>query len=950
MLARTILQTVLALVLRNTFFSVIAAVFVMTLFPGMAWAADPKSDTPDEPCVLQIENKVIDGKRYKELTLSGRRGCDLWYAASQFPQKDPETGKVLPRLAQLRSIYAANGTRMQEGAKKFASVHRGCVTGYKPWSEQTEEENEYCGGRVNYYPVAMNGGYPKVLVPVVPEKTITEQYSDLSSESCHALAKIENPSDEVRAVLANCKQHFADIVIPIKVEPQETLDQKLLREARGRIANLEAAAMEKDKVIAAITPSVQTKKQLGWGLLVSLLANGLGLVWVHRERKGRKHFQGLSYLSRTEMDERVAAAVRKEVAKRIAQAREFLRGHEDASEAEVAAFALDQIRADLEEAQKAETSCREKLQSNEKTIQTLEKGIADMKGRLADRDALAVKLAKAETDKQSSQNELAESVANVERLINALNALQAQYDELEAKQTDNAAYANRAFTARDRALDALQEKREELAQANAELDKLRQDKQANQKKIAELENRIALLEHQKSEAEQKLERMAQAAFNIQSQTRQRTQPYSSVMRAEQSGHESSEKPTPDARKQTLPYFTAKATDQESDVQSAVNQTATESPLLGALQAYLDLLIANQNRQVRMIEASVRRLKDHHDAASSQLMIDDATEDDAEVLRARRDHTAELLKFVQDEQGTKARVRQAQFAKLAQLPWSDETALKLVAILTEEQNELPEAHALQLSIQTELDGLNLVATSSEGEAWTLLTQELLQTFDLDEKRLARLEPKQKVEYILQPLRHVMHAYRTSSGEMSDLRAELAVAIETGRNSQKRSESAMARLAQAQQELQNLREQASRQKQVCDFNRATQEDVQSLTSTELWRLTSLAVGVIAERARKNEPLELAVASMEEVYPWNAFLRLAVVGSMEYQIPQALQDLARRMGSLRIAHLAHNSCQYPQTGVSHIRQNTMTMRPPMLAPACPSPDARIEDLDDGQGDKID
>ncbi|GEM_PF-1239782 len=222
------------------------------------------------PCIQDVKNVTIQGARYRQITLSGEKECDLYVVARNFPQLD-ENGKPLPIQQQLRSIKAVNDKLMQ-GKPGLRPVHSACVPNSTPWPDQTVAERDMCPNlRVNYYPVAK-----QILVPRVPEFSESEQIQMLGDKTCRILSGMTNPTSEVKRVLMECQNYFANITIP---SPSITTEQLELANARVEIANLNRLVSEQNNDLTVLrTDKTQLAKTKSVFSVLTLLFAFLSVV------------------------------------------------------------------------------------------------------------------------------------------------------------------------------------------------------------------------------------------------------------------------------------------------------------------------------------------------------------------------------------------------------------------------------------------------------------------------------------------------------------------------------------------------------------------------------------------------------------------------------------------------------------------------------------------------
>jgi len=161
-----------------------------------AWA---KPDNPyaDSPCVRVVE------KADDHLVVAHNPTCDLRDIPRMFPQINPETGKPFPMQVQLRSLFAANQSRVVDGKKIRHTVMRGCVRPARPSPDADAEEISACpDGLMNYFSAPADDSLARVTVPFTQNLTFAARMEKLGKRSCVVLAAIANPSADVQAALA----------------------------------------------------------------------------------------------------------------------------------------------------------------------------------------------------------------------------------------------------------------------------------------------------------------------------------------------------------------------------------------------------------------------------------------------------------------------------------------------------------------------------------------------------------------------------------------------------------------------------------------------------------------------------------------------------------------------------------------------------------------------------
>ena len=414
--------------------------FVISLFfpkPALAQGGSP--------CVSQIENKIVEGVRYQQITLIDREGCDLYTLAHDFPQMDEKTKQVLPVQVQVRSIYAASLAIAKSEGRTFAAVRRGCVPNSRPWPDQTVAEKDFCpNGKVNYYPVGST-----VMIPRSPQYTEAEQMINLGEEACRAMARIENPDDTTKQVLQNCQKHFADIVIK---QPRETDDQKQLKLASQIIGQQRIELHQKDALILSLMPYQAKSQKYFWlSMGAMLIISVLSVDEIRRIRKQRMLFD-LAHIREAEIESRVE--------------KELMRRGVGPNAQDFAIFQSDYLRM------------QDELQKTADNSTVLSQQLAELKAnsKLADEanERLAQEAADAKRTADEAQEQLKEARARVAHLssvnqqteskINSLNLQLALLHEMETqKRFKNAQKVVEAVQLAELVLARLQERHDSIA-------------------------------------------------------------------------------------------------------------------------------------------------------------------------------------------------------------------------------------------------------------------------------------------------------------------------------------------------------------------------------------------------------------------------------------------------------------------------------------------------------
>ena len=117
-------------VFKQFLFYGLLGLVLVALLPGTA-KAEP------EWCVRELSRSD------ESVVVQHNPECDLRILTRMYPQKDDD-GKVLPEQVQLRSLFAANQTRVVDGVTYRYTVMRACVKPGKPSKDADEEELKLC--------------------------------------------------------------------------------------------------------------------------------------------------------------------------------------------------------------------------------------------------------------------------------------------------------------------------------------------------------------------------------------------------------------------------------------------------------------------------------------------------------------------------------------------------------------------------------------------------------------------------------------------------------------------------------------------------------------------------------------------------------------------------------------------------------------------------------------
>jgi hypothetical protein len=173
--------------------------------------------------------------------------CDLRVLPRMYPQKD-DAGKILPMQQQLRSLFAANQTRVENGVKRRFTVMRGCVRPGKPSRYADAEEMQICpDGLMNYFSAPASDSAARIVVPVKRYLTIAEHNLAVASVACEQLQKLNVRDNEAEKAVENCKKEFPAMIfasgtfVPRNPKgPSSPIDNEKLQELRATNIALEA--------------------------------------------------------------------------------------------------------------------------------------------------------------------------------------------------------------------------------------------------------------------------------------------------------------------------------------------------------------------------------------------------------------------------------------------------------------------------------------------------------------------------------------------------------------------------------------------------------------------------------------------------------------------------------------------------------------------------------------
>ncbi len=195
--------------------------------------------------------------------------CDLRTLARRYPQKDAD-GNVLPMQVQLRSLYAANQTRVEDGVKRRYTVMRGCVRPGKPSEHADDEERELCpDGLMNYFSAPASDRAARIVVPVKRHLTRAEHNLALAKAVCCRLQNKVLRGDADKAVAKECKEEFPEMVFGAAEEIRP--DAEPVKEAESAtLSGLRKKNQELSAKLATVVPAAEKAKYI-WPLFVVLI-------------------------------------------------------------------------------------------------------------------------------------------------------------------------------------------------------------------------------------------------------------------------------------------------------------------------------------------------------------------------------------------------------------------------------------------------------------------------------------------------------------------------------------------------------------------------------------------------------------------------------------------------------------------------------------------------------
>jgi len=192
-------------------------------------------------CVRELE------RTDKHIVVLHNPDCDLRVLPRMYPQKDDD-GNVLPMQQQLRSLFAANQTRVEDGNKRRFTVMRGCVRPGKPSQHADAEELQVCpDGLMNYFSAPAADSAARIIVPVKRHLTVAEHNLAVAKSACEQLQKLPTLDTQAEKAVENCKKEFKDMVFTagatapaVPKGPTSPVDNEKLQKLQKQNADLHA--------------------------------------------------------------------------------------------------------------------------------------------------------------------------------------------------------------------------------------------------------------------------------------------------------------------------------------------------------------------------------------------------------------------------------------------------------------------------------------------------------------------------------------------------------------------------------------------------------------------------------------------------------------------------------------------------------------------------------------
>ncbi|MFZ6015403.1 MAG: hypothetical protein ACOYUZ_03555 [Patescibacteria group bacterium] len=371
--------------------------------------------------------------------------CDLRILPRMFPQIDPETEKPYPMQIQLRSIWAANQTRVVDGEKIRFTVMRGCARPGKPSDHADEEEMKECpDGLMNYFSAPSSDSMARIEIPKKRKLTLAEAALATAKTVCATLQSRELKPEEGDA-LKKCQDlipGFSAVMAKATTAPTESdkVDSEQVAFLKNENAQLKTQ-------LAAITPPNDRGGLIGvlfFGI-VALCAYGAGsTIWLIRERRSRqdieyrhKQYKLGADSERKSQFEMVRRSAQQEIWEKengvIEQAQATLREKFEKEyrakldERDVRIRKLEAKLGELEKAQTVEVPLQNQNADLRNVNAALQAQNVELNQQIADiyreRDQAADERKKAVSERNSAQAEVNGAMVQVRELEGLLNTL-----------------------------------------------------------------------------------------------------------------------------------------------------------------------------------------------------------------------------------------------------------------------------------------------------------------------------------------------------------------------------------------------------------------------------------------------------------------------------------------------------------------------------------------------
>ncbi|MDF1496444.1 MAG: hypothetical protein P1P90_00100 [Patescibacteria group bacterium] len=179
--------------------------WLMITVAALSYSSTARAEE-SEWCVRELDRSDL-----RVLVLHNPK-CDLRVLPRMYPQKDDD-GKALPMQVQLRSLFAANQTREENGVKQRYTVMRGCVTPGIPSKDADAEELAMCPkGLMNYFSAPASDGAARIVIPAKRQLTIAERNLELARVACAQLQDKPLVDDADKKAAASCAKQFTTMV------------------------------------------------------------------------------------------------------------------------------------------------------------------------------------------------------------------------------------------------------------------------------------------------------------------------------------------------------------------------------------------------------------------------------------------------------------------------------------------------------------------------------------------------------------------------------------------------------------------------------------------------------------------------------------------------------------------------------------------------------------------